>query len=233
MGSTHRLTVLFLPFLLFLSFFIISCSQASPVIKSHSVQYLRVQQDGGGFGERLAVFVFSEDSDGPEDLSALIVTHVDSGLSWEVGPSDLMVRLRGKDRWVGSNRIAPPLGYSLPEGSFRLIIRDLAGNEALRDINLHRPTFPENAPVQLSLTSDRWTLSRNPGNGGFTRTWILLFSGSGEILYSWRVPETPQGITEGTVQSLRDKSPEAVRFQVYTENSDGSAGVLLIPRDME
>ena len=205
----------------------LSCSSGSPEIKSESVKVLRVEGADGTFSERLSVFVYYEDSDGPADFGSLTVTHDESGLFWTVGPEQAEVRQRGKDRWIGSNILAGPAGSAIPTGPYTIVASDLAGNESTAEFSVAKPNFPERAPCSFSLSGDTWTLERNPDSGGFKRIWILLFNREGSLVNSWKVPDSGARVTTGSVMTLTAVAQNAVTAQCYAENGAGTAGVLL------
>ncbi len=213
-------------------FLVVSCAQGKPEIRSQSVQLLRVQGPALVFAERLSVFVFFEDSDGDADFSSIAVTHLETGLRWNLPAESTMTRLRGKDRWVGSNNLAGPGDGPLPEGAYSLAVYDLAGNEAVSTFSVAKPFFPENAPARLTIEGDVWKIERNPASGSFKNTWLFLFNNEQRLVLSWRVPSDGDVVT-GSVAALVDQARDAVSVQCYTENPSGTAGVLLTPVDLE
>jgi len=210
-----------------------SCAQYSPVISATSVQFLRVETEEDTFEERLSVFVFWGDGDGSRDFSSIRVVNGREGLEWTIDGENAAVRIRGKDRWVGSAWLAPPIGESLPSGEYDVIVSDLAGNEASSAVVMPEVEFPDRSPITARFDGDRWTVSRNPESKDFSRVFFLLEDDSGKLLYSWRVPETRDGTTSGTLTQLKALARNATRARCYAENGSGTAGVLLRPAEME
>ncbi len=226
-----RVSPIILPLFLVAAFFA-SCAQGKPEIQGQTVQLLRVQGPAGQFDERLSVFVLFSDTDGAGDFASIRIDHTDTSLFWELAPDSVLVRLRGKDRWTGSNNLAGPENGPLPEGSYTITITDLAGNEASSSFILSPEVFPAAAPVRLVIEGDRWILTRNPDSGGFSRTYLFLLNNEPRLVYSYRVPDD-KDTAEGELQELRALARDMVSIQSYTENSTGTAGVLLTPVDME
>lgn len=225
---------LFLPLTAALSLILAaSCAQSSPALNAVSVQILRAENADGGFDERLSVFAFWDDGDGARDFSTLRVFHGGTALEWTVDSSNAAVRLRGKDRWLGSAQLAPPVGESLPFGEYTVTVSDLSGNEASRPINVPEVEFPDRAPVRLRIEKDSWILERNSQGGDFARVFFFLLDDQGKLLYSWRVPESRTLTTTGTLAQLTSLARNARRVQCYAENGVGTAGVLLSPVEME
>lgn len=208
---------------------VLSCSSGNPEIRSTRVQVLRVEGSNGAFAERLSVFAFFDDTDGPADFGSIIVTHDDSGLTWTISSDEVMVRLRGKDRWAGSNALAGPADAPLPKGAYTIAVQDLAGNEALTKFTLPTPDFPARSPYRLSISRSQWKLERNPDAGDFNNVWFLLFDGDDRLVNTWKVPDAAKTAQEGPIQTLTAVAPSAVTAQCYIENKAGSAGVLLTP----
>lgn len=213
--------------------FLASCSVSNPGIDATTAQILRVESAEGAFVERLSVFALLEDEDGARDFSSMRVSSDETELEWTIDSAAVAVRLRGKDRWVGSAQLAPPIGESLPTGEYTLVVEDLAGNEAARKINVPSAIFPERAPVKLTIEGGSWSLEKNPDQGDFKRTFFFLEDDEGKLLYSWRVPESAGAKTGGTIEQLRSLARNASMVQCYTENGLGTAGVLLRPLNLE
>lgn len=220
--------IAYLP-LLISAFLVLSCSSGNPEIRSNLVQVLRVEGSDGSFAERLSVFVFFDDTDGPADFGSIIVSHDKSGLSWTISSDAVMVRLRGKDRWAGSNALAGPADAPLPKGEYTIAVQDLAGNEAVTKFTLPTPDFPARSPYRLSVSRGRWKLERNPDAGDFSNVWFLLFDGDDRLVNSWKVPDASKLSQDGPIQTLAAVAPSAVTAQCYVENKAGTAGVLLTP----
>ena len=228
------LTILFrlIPTMVCISLFL-SCSQSNPEIKSCMVQLLRVQGPTGAFAERLSVFVYFDDADGPSDFSSISVAHDATGLAWNILPDNAMVRLRGNDRWTGSNSLAAPGDGNLPTGNYTVTVSDLAGNESVKTFTLVHTDFPEYAPVQFNVNGDSWSLARNSANSFFSRTYLLMYNAQTQLVYSWLLSNDNEPTVTGTIETLRSYARDVASVQCYTENADGSAGVLLIPVNIE
>lgn len=210
-----------------------SCAQGLPDIRAEAVTLLRIQDESGGFAERLSVFLFLDDPDGPADFGSIEVAHPETGLVWTVTGDNAMVRLRGKDRWTGSNFLAGPGGAPLPGGNYSITVTDLAGNERVQGFTLHRPEFPARAPAVFSVSGPEWTITRDANRIGFDRVFLYLYDKDMTLLQSWRAPDTKELRTGGTVEKLRANAKAAVFVRCFIQNADGTAGVLLAPVKME
>ena len=197
------------------------------------VQLLRVQGPTGAFAERLSVFVYFDDADGASDFSSISVTDDTTGYVWNILPDNALVRLRGNDRWTGSNSLAAPGDAKIPSGSYTVTVSDLAGNESIQTIKLVRPDFPEYAPVAFTVNGDSWTLERNSNKSAFSRTYLLMYNAQSQLVYSWLLPNNNDPTDSGTIETLRSYAGDVSTVQCYTENADGSAGVLLTPVNIE
>lgn len=209
------------------------CTQSVPDLTGTAVQLLMVEDAGGGFSERLSVFALWSDDDGPRDFSELRVESVESSLIWTLDPSNASVRLRGKDRWVGSSQLAPPQGESLPRGEYLISVADLSGNESLRRVTVPDVSFPARSPAVFEIQGNEWSLTRNPDSGDFRRAFLFLEDEGGKLLYSWRVPDTTGTHSRGTVAQLKSLAQNAVFARCFIENGTATAGVLLLPVSLE
>lgn len=219
-----------LPLSIFLLF---SCSRSAPVIQSHSAQHVLVQEPSGRFVERFSLFVYWTDADGAQDFSSITLTHQQTGLWWTISPETAVTRLRGRDRWTGSNALAGPGGQPFPSGNYVLAVTDLAGNEAVRAFTVNTVAFPDSPPVSLSIEGGRWTLVRNAQYRDFSRTFFFLLDAEGTVIHSWRVPDSRNNTASGTIDSLKAMARGVAAIKCYIENSSGSAGVLLLPVEVE
>ncbi len=206
-----------------------SCSGGSPSIQSYSIQRLLVQDADGTFSERLSLFVFFNDPDGNTDFDSIELIHEETGLFWTLYPADCTVRLRGKDRWIGSADIAGPRGAALPVGLYTVVVRDLAGQEASSSYTLAGTALPKTAPAEFTLSEGRWNLQLTATESSFRRVFLFLYNSERNLLYSWRVPIKALGRSDGTVEAIRALARDTVLVQCYIENDAGSAGVLLYP----
>lgn len=232
-GKFVRTIPFFIPCLLFsLTVFFSACTQGKPVFRSSLAQLVYVETEKGVFAERLSYFVFFEDTDGSYDFGSIRVVHDESGLEWIISPADAQVRLRGADRWTGSSNLAGPADAPIPGGSYSVTVSDLGGHEAPASFTLIRPVFPERSPAVFSVRGDVWELVRNVNTPDFRRTFLFLYDVNGKLLYSYRVPDGDKSRETGSVASLLALARDAVTVRCYTENEQGTAGVLLIPVDI-
>ena len=121
----------------------------------------------------------------------------------------------------------------ITNGSYTVTVSDLAGNESVKMFNLVQTDFPEYAPVQFTINGDSWSLVRNSANSAFTRTYLLMYNAQEQLVFSWMVPNDNELTVSGTIETLRSYARDVSSVQCYTENADGSAGVLLIPVNIE
>ena len=204
-------------------FFITSCTQGIPEILSLSTQVIKVQQEDLTFTEQLSVFVFFTDSDGTQDFASISLCHNDTGLTWTIDKEDAVVRLRGKDRWIGSSVLVGPGGGAIPSGTYTLVVSDLAGNEAVSIISIIRPVFPEQVPCKFFVENEKWVIERNSEFSGFSKFFLFLLDDSNKLLYSWAVPSSSKNEIDGTLSSLRSLAPKATRVQCLVENASSTA----------
>lgn len=208
---------------------LVSCAQNNPQIHAHHTVRLAVQEPDGSFSERLSLFIHSSDDDGDDDFYAIRFEHQSTGLYWTLDRAGVSVRMRGKDRWLGSASLAGPGGGPIPSGEYRVSVYDLAGKEAVRTIRLGEFRLPEEPPAKIVFTGTDWILQRSENAGPYRRIFLYLFAQNGTLLHSWRVPLNSDGRANGTSASLKSMAREAFTVQCYVEDDTGSAAVLLTP----
>jgi hypothetical protein len=211
-----------------------ACSSRDPSIKALTWQVLMVEGPTRAFDERLSFFAWYDDADGDADFSSIELEHLDTGLVWTLSGDDVVCRLKGRDRWIGSNNLASPREVGFPDGTYEVTVYDLAGNESSKTFMLAKPSLPRVAPARFSLEGETWTVERNPAVQGFSRVWFLLFNNQRELKATWLVPEPREGTTmAGSLTTLRTLARDAVSVQCLIENPSSTAGVLLTPVDLE
>jgi len=207
---------------------LLSCSQGTPVIHESFHQIVRIQTDNG-FTERLSVFVHYEDPEGPSDFGSILVRHADSGLEWAINSENRNILLRGTERWTGSGELAGPSGAIIPEGSYTVSVLDLAGNESSSSFTLVRPAFPEKSPVVFTIRGDSWFINHNPDALSFSKTFIFLYDQQSRLVYSYPVGGNNAQEISGKITDLESLAENVHSVRCFSENEEGTAGVLLIP----
>jgi hypothetical protein len=212
---------------------VVSCARANPEITGTNVKILRVQGPALTFAERLSVFVSFTDADGTSDFGSISIVNDDTGLEWSLPADECMTRMMENTLWSGSNNLAGPADGEIPPGRYTITVYDLEGNEARMAFDTKKTGFPPSAPLSFTINEGSWALHQNPSNAGFTRSWLFLYDDKMQQVFSWPVPSLTNGSLEGTVEQLQALNRTAVFVQCYTENADGSAGVLLTPVNLE
>ncbi len=229
--------------------FFSGCAADNPEILRSDVRILSVQDSSGNFSEKLSVFVLFKSGADPGNFGSMTVTHTGTGIEWNLPALEaVVVSPAGKKKdslWIGNPSLSPVYsgeGFFFPEGSYYLIVRDLAGNEASSSFSLEKTVFPEVAPVSLSVDDSGnkeifITVPESPGD--FTVIVLFLLDGEGMPFYSFfvspdlfngRVASVPFSMLEKELKSAGKEFVSRLRsVQCYAGNNSGSAGVLLFP----
>lgn len=84
----------------------------------------------------LTLFIQATDPDGFEDLEEIYLINDTEELFWRMDSETWLKSVSGEETWIGSNSISMPDGADLPGGKYRILLRDLGGEEAERSFNL-------------------------------------------------------------------------------------------------
>lgn len=221
----------FFPLFLFcLALSVSSCSSDPPEILASDARVLLVQDQAGGFSERLSVFVLFKSGEDPSNFGSLTVSHDSTGVEWNL-EADRAVAVSASGGqtdalWIGSPAFHPVYsadGPGFPEGGYAVCVRDRAGNEAVSYFSLETPVFPSDAPVAFSCADDGsgegvvWRVSLPASSGAdasgaggvFTEVRLFLLDVDGAPLYSFPVPS--ERFENGTAEGTRAEFEAAVR----------------------
>lgn len=106
------------------------CSENAPEISQVFWQLnLFRNQDTGAENQALTLFVMAEDGDGSDDLETMYIINDNEELFWKLTGPDLRIEKYGDDEtWVGNNCIHMLSGSPFPDGKYRIILVDAAGD---------------------------------------------------------------------------------------------------------
>ncbi len=131
----------------------------------------------------LSLFVHATDADGFEDLEEIYLISDAEELFWKIDSDSWVESGSGDEIWIGSNEIRMPGGSPLPEGEYRVLLKDVGGDSDERTIYI--PGMPARASrlipkvqikegeIRVTGAADAYTLWISKPNGQFVRTWPL------------------------------------------------------------
>ncbi len=163
---------------------LVNCTSKPPEILQlfHKVTLIEdLEQNRSYFA--LSLFVHATDADGFGDLEEIYLISEAKELFWKIG-SDSWVESGSDDQtWIGSNGIRMPDGSPLPEGEYRVLLKDVGGDSDERTIYI--PRMPDRASrlipkvqikegeIRITGAAESYTLWISKPNGQFVRTWPL------------------------------------------------------------
>ncbi|MFQ3620497.1 MAG: hypothetical protein SNJ78_06080 [Spirochaetales bacterium] len=157
-----------------------SCSGRYPKIQEIRYRWVFIQETTSSPPvETLSIAIYVTDEDGLEDLEAVALVNDRQELYWKVPKEQWEWKSFGGVKWLVCSALFPPSGKTFPRGTYRVIVRDMAGYRAEKDLSLlgkaREVQFPrlERKGSNLILT---------PGSGS---TLLVLTSPVGAILGSF------------------------------------------------
>lgn len=193
-----------------------SCSQEPPQIleKFQQLNYRDDPAAGRGY-DQLSLFLHVDDEDGYEDLEYLYIVQDEAELFWELDAEEWTYRERDGESWIGSNTIVMADFGPFPEGLYRVILVDKAGERMETEVYLERTPKPPPLP-DITTSEDAITL------GGPTRRYSLWMYGENGYIGT---RET--GGRDIRTADLREEGVDHVYFYYY--DNDAGRGVVRGP----
>jgi hypothetical protein len=202
-----------------------ACTGSPPEILE--VQWeVRLEQDrdSGLLFESLSLFVKPNDPDGNEDLEEMYVIHDGEELFWRLDPDSWTQSGSGADLWIGSNSFRLPAGSPLPDGEYRILLRDLGGEAAERSIRVQAPSIAEARRYLPDVSIQQNQIRIVPRS----REHVLwLYSLEGAFVGSVTVREGTQAI--GTLRATYPALQTGFRFRVYSRIDAQDLGIVAGP----
>lgn len=193
---------------------IMSCSLSSPVIKEVKWD-IKLSKDieKNVIYESLSLFINISDDDGKDDIKTILIIDDKSQIHWELNSDNWIKRDQG-EVWYGSNSIIMPDRSPIPRTTYKLFIRDRAGEYTedklyitKQKIDVSGIVFPE-----LKIEDDIYTVNR------YDDASILAFSSIGEQLYSGLVPKG--GASFQDIFLVEPRSIEDLNFYIIVKEGD-------------
>ncbi|MBB6478392.1 hypothetical protein [Spirochaeta isovalerica] len=202
-----------------LPFFIFSCSGKAPEVSQIWWQ-LNIEEDHGKgeMTESLSLFVHGEDEDGEEDLESLYLINDEHQLFWEIRSDEWNEYSEQSIKWIGSNGILAPGEGHFPDGEYRVLLIDRAGERDEKEFFLKNriPDLQEIQSPEVSYDLSGITVrTENP----LFQIWF--YNDQNELV------EKSRSYSPGQYdwnQLSRNIVRRSVSFVLYTEPESGSWG---------
>lgn len=169
--------------------------------------------------EVLSLFVSAGDLDGVEDLDRLYLIHDDAELFWAThGDAWLQVVADG-DTWIGEPRLAMPDRGPFPDGTYRVVLVDAAGESTERELVM-APGRTSPPPAAVVLSGSRAQIAGN----GEHELWLLGADGLAGVA-------TLEGGGEIDLAELTAGSRLGSRYDLYvvTRTADHRSQAMIGP----
>lgn len=194
----------------------VGCSQEAPEIRQQFVQrnYREDPRINVGY-EQLSVFLHVDDEDGYEDLEYLYIIHDKDELFWILDADSWEYRERDGETWIGSNEIVMADFTPFPEGTYRLVVIDKAGERKETEAFLLSPPAPPRLP--RITVGDQSLIIEGP-----IRQYTLWMYRDGSFLGS-------QNIKAGTINTADLKDEKAEEIYLYYYDEEKGRGIIRGP----
>jgi hypothetical protein len=150
-----------------------ACTGKPPELGQVDLKPIYVRDPAGGSIEaRLRLYLQASDPDGNEDLADIYLINDAREIFWEI-PSGSWQNTGGG--WIGTYSLALPAGWSLPAGTYRVVLQDASGQTVERQVRLDAPSVGELRFPRARDEGGRVTV--DPPNA-----WIWAFSAGGELI---------------------------------------------------
>lgn len=154
---------------------------------------------------RLRLYLQASDADGAEDLAAFYLIHDSREIFWEVRGGAWQ---SGTDGWIGTWSFALPPGWSVPGGTYRVVLEDAAGETVERQVRIEAVSI-------AGLRFPRAVESAGRVAVEPSTAWVLAYSAGGELISA----SPPQAVPWDGVSS----------YYVYTADERLRVGLLSGP----
>ncbi len=192
------------------------CSQEPPEIlqKFHQIHYRDDTETGTVYPE-LSLFIQADDEDGYEDLEYLYIVQDDAELVWEIDAEEWAHRDMEGESWIGSNSIVMADFSSFPEGVYRIILIDKAGERNETEMYLDTVGAP---PALPEVRLDETTLTVS---GAFQGYSLRMYDGDTYI--------GTRQMTGNDIPLEELRKEGASSFYLYTYDNNRGRGILRGP----
>lgn len=193
---------------------VMSCSLSSPVIKEVKWDIKLVKDiENNTIYESLSLFINISDEDGKDDVKTILIIDEKNQIHWELNSDNWIKRDQG-EVWYGSNSIVMPDKTPIPRKTFKLFIRDRAGEytEDKLYITKQKIDFNDFRFPELKIDKDFYSVD------GYNNASILAFSNMGEQLYSGNVMKDGSSFQDIFLEKPR--STEELFFYIIVKEGD-------------
>lgn len=198
---------------------LVSCSGEPPVVSEIWWQ-LNIEEDTSANEktESLSLFVHGEDEDGEKDLESIYLINDEHQLFWEIKSEEWNVYSEQNIMWFGRNGILAPGEGHFPDGDYRILLIDRAGERDEKEFYLKNRIPPLDEVESPEIEFDKNKISVKTDNPLFQ---IWFYNEENELV------EKSRSYSPGTYdwnQLARNIFRRAVSFVVYSEPESGAWG---------
>lgn len=138
-----------------------ACTVNSPMIKDQKWEItLSEDMEKDIKYESLSLFLYIFDEDGENDIETIFLINDDNGLVWEFTEENWDIEYNGDEKWYGATNIYMQNYGDIPRNSYRIHVRDLAGEFTEQKLYITQPKTLKDSTIfpDFDLTMELFTL---------------------------------------------------------------------------
>lgn len=181
-----------------------ACTVNIPVIKDQQWQVsLTEDREKDIVYESLSLFLYIFDEDGQNDIESLFLINDDYGLFWELTESNWDIEINGDEKWYGASEILMQNYGDIPRTSYRVHVRDLAGETAETKLYITQPKTLKESAIFPDFTYKQKELTLKNFSDGFLQVVI-----DGVVIQESAISSTPKSIKDILGKELEEYSDD-------------------------
>jgi hypothetical protein len=204
---------------------LIGCSGGPPDILDvfYRVNLVNDQEQGMIY-QKLSLFIMPDDPDGYEDLDLIYLIHDKEELFWTLDSQSWQKVSNGRESWIGSNSFCMPDNSDLPQGTYRILLKDLSGEKAETQIFLRMDSVDK---LELKFPDAAVRDGRIFVESAYEENQILIYERGNVFRHSFSYSEG--GLALGEIFSTVEDLSYDFTFFVYAFDQKRDLGLVKGP----
>jgi len=203
--------------------FFFSCSGSVPQIGQiiWQINYVKAPESNKVI-PALSIFILIDDEDGISDIENIYIIHDESELFWKLDTETWSIKVIGGKNWLGSNNLSMNDNSILPEGKYRVMVIDKAGERDTIQLHISSNMLKLDENIRfpkLSIESDIIIES------DFTDNSLRIYDQSMDLLKNLKIEKGK--INKSVISN--DTNNKAYWISIYSFNEETGTGLIRGP----